>query len=108
MIKFILKNNKIIEYNKNDRIIIESNVLNNYFTHYKTIDYIHLYNIQIETMENIIEIVNGKDLSEFTKMELIDIINVCDFLDISKILKKSIKYYVLNYVNEDELKMLIL
>jgi len=109
IIKFILKNNDIIEYNKIeiDKITQESIMLKNYFLHYKTIDYIYLDNIKKETMLNIFEILNGNDFSKFTKMELIDIINVSDFLDMSIILKDSIKYYVLNFITETEIEFIL-
>ena len=82
-------------------------MLKNYFLHYKTIDYIYLDNIKKETMLNIFEILNGNDFSKFTKMELIDIINVSDFLDMSIILKDSIKYYVLNFITETEIEFIL-
>lgn len=109
IIKFILKNNDIIEYNKIeiDKITQESIMLKNYFLHYKTIDYIYLDNIKKETMLNIFEILNGNDFSKFTKMELIDIINVSDFLDMSILLKDSIKYYVLNFITETEIEFIL-
>lgn len=109
IIKFILKNNDIIEYNKIeiDKITQESIMLKNYFLHYKTIDYIYLDNIKKETMLNIFEILNGNDFSKFTKMELIDIINVSDFLDMSIILKDSIKYYVSNFITETEIEFIL-